>query len=447
MNDQKVPGPKGRPFIGVIPAMARDPLSFMCKCAKRYGEVVKLPIGPKRFYLVNNPEYIKHILQENDRNFRKGYELTRPVVGNGLISSEGELWRKQRRLIQPAFHREKIASLVAAMATNIGEMLQRWQSRANPSAPVDMEAEMFRLTRHNLIKTIFSLELPEEIDRAGEAFEAGLEYLQQLMKAPFKLHALIPTPTNVRFWRSRKKIDHLIYAMLAARKDGNGKNGDLLDLLLNASADAAHDTMSDQQLRDEIMTLLMTGHETTASALAWTWYLLTRHPEEETRVVEEIKSVVGRRTPTAEDLPKLEYTGMVIDEVLRLYPSTWIFARQPLADFELGPYRIPRSAMVFLTPFIMHRHPDHWPAPETFQPQRFLPEARAERHPFAYFPFGGGPRYCIGDVLAKTIMKLVIVIVLQEFRLQQVAPDKEILPKPKATLRPGGPIEIRLEPR
>ena len=441
-KSRNIPGPRGYPLVGILPHLRKNPLQYFVKVAREYGDVVRLDFGPKKFYLLNHPAYIKYVLHDNHANFRKGYDLVKPVLGDGLITSEGALWRRQRRLLQPAFHRRQLEGLVSLMVKNIARTLQGWDTFAARSAAFDMEEEMFRLTRYNLVKTMFNLDLETKMAEVGKDFEACLAYLQQLMKAPFKPMAYLPTPTNVRFWRARKRLDRLVYDILAKRRsNGGGASDDLLALLLKARDDETHDNMSDRQLRDEVMTLLIAGHETTATALTWTWYLLAKHPEVAGKVTDEIRTVLSGRTPTFEDVPKLVFTGMVIDEVLRLYPSTWLFARQAIASFEIGSYAIPKSAMIFMSPFIMHRHPTYWSGPEAFQPERFLPDKKAQQAPYTYFPFGGGPRSCIGDQFALTVMKLVVAMVLQRYRLT-VAEDRIIEPLPKATLRPGSRLQM-----
>lgn len=407
-----------------------------------YGDVVRLQLGPKSFYLVNHPDYIKSILQDNYKNFVKGYDLVEPVTGRGLLISEGEFWKRQRKLIQPAFHRQKIAALIYGMTQNIDAHLCDWQKNVDSGEPLDIEAQMFKITRYNLVRTLFGFEMGDEVDKAGEAFEVCLEYLQALMKAPFKVMTYLPTRTNFRFRKARKVLDRLVYSMLEKKKNSGAEGSDLFSMLLREQS-IANDTMTDKELRDEVMTLFITGHETTATALTWVWYLLDRHPEVLTKLHNEIQQMLGSKLPVAEDLPELKYTNMVIDETLRLYPSTWLFARQPLTDFSIGGYTVPKSAMVFLSPYVMHRHPEYWQNPDLFQPERFE-NGQEGRHPFVYFPFSGGPRNCVGAGFAISVIKLVIVMVLQRFDLKRVT-DEEIKPAPKATLRPGAKLWMRVK--
>ncbi len=437
------PGPKGYPLLGILPYLRANPLQYFVDVSREYGDFVRLDFGPQKFFLVNQPDAIRQILQDKDGIFEKGYDLVKAVTGNGLIASEGELWLRQRRIMQPAFHHKKISGLIAIMTDNIGAVIDRWHAWSQSGADVDIEAEMFRLTRFNIVRSMFGLDIESELDQTGEDFEACLQYLAQLMKAPFKFLTYVPTPTNVRFKKARRRLDQLVYAILEKRREQKIESDDLLDLLLSARDSDGNEGMSDQQLRDEVITLLMTGHETSASALTWTWYLLSRHQAVLDKVRHEIKRVLGARKPEFEDLQHLEYTGMVIDEVLRLYPSTWLFARKATRDFTLASYRLPGNAMIFLSPFIVHRDARIWADPEVFRPERFHPETKSQRHPFAYFPFGGGPRRCIGETIALTVMKLVVAMLLQRFRLEPIS-GGVIEPVPKATLRMSDRFRVRI---
>jgi len=442
-NLKEPDGPAGYPLVGILPYLRKNPLQYFVEVSREFGDIIRLDFGPRRFYLLNHPDYIQFVLQDSQAIFTKGYDLVKPVTGNGLIASEGEFWRRQRRIVQPAFHRNKIAGLISIMTDNVRTMLDRWATHSEKGSPVDIEAEMLRLTRHNIVRTMFTVDIEGELTQTTRDFEACLQYLAQLMKAPFEFMTYVPTPTNLRFRQARRRLDDLVYTILEKRRRQSTESDDLLGLLLSARDDATNETMTDQQLRDEIMTLLITGHETTASALTWTWYLLSKHPAVLEKMQREIQSVLGARRPEFEDIQKLTYSGMVMDEVLRLFPSTWIFARKAMQSFGLGSFQIPEKAMLFLSPFIVHRDERFWDDPEQFRPERFLADEKETRHPFAYFPFGGGPRRCLGETVALTVMKLVVAMVLQRYRLEPVQ-EEEIQPVPKATLRMGDRLSMRV---
>jgi len=437
-------GPAGYPLVGILPHLRKNPLQYFVNVSREFGDIVRLDFGPRRFYLVNHPDYIQLILQDNQAIFEKGYDLVKPVTGNGLIASEGEFWRRQRRIVQPAFHRNKVSALVSIMTDNVRAMTERWAVFSDAGTAVDVEEEMLRLTRHNIVRTMFSLDIDGDLAQTSKDFDACLHYLAQLMKAPFEFMTYVPTPTNLRFRQARRRLDDLVYTILEKRREHPAESDDLLGLLLAARDDATNEAMTDQQLRDEIMTLLITGHETTASALTWTWYLLSKHPGVLAEMQGEMAAVLGEKPPEFEHLQKLKYFGMVIDEVLRLYPSTWLFARKATQRFELGAFQIPKKAMLFLSPFIVHRDERFWHKPTVFRPERFLQDAKEDRHPFAYFPFGGGPRRCLGETVALTVMKLVLVMVLQRYRLEPVQ-EHEIKPVPRATLRMSDKLRMAIQ--
>jgi len=396
-------------------------------------------------YLVSHPDLIKHILQDNNRNYHKsvGYEKTRPMLGYGLLTSEDDFWRRQRRLAQPAFHRKHISAFATTMTDATSQMLQRWQHHAESGAPFNAAAEMMRLTLTIVGRTLFNTDLSDEADKVGQALTIALEHTNRRMQSLFDLGEKLPTPENRRFNEAIKTLDEVVYGMIEERRRTNIDNGDLLSLLLHAQDEETGERMSDKQLRDEAMTIFLAGHETTANALAWTWYLLSKHPDVARRLRNELAAVLGGRTPTLDDLPNLVYTKMVLDEALRLYPPAWAIGRNSLAADKLGDYHLPANSIVVLSPYVTHRLPEFWPNPEGFDPERFRPEQAENRPRFAYFPFAGGPRLCIGNNFALMEMQLILAMIAQRYHLDLV-PGHPIELEPMVTLRPRHGVLVTL---
>lgn len=432
---QAIPGPTGYPVIGVLPKMWEEPLRFFVEAGNQYGDVVHLDLGPREFYLLNHPDYIRYVLQDNYRNYHKGYDPIEPLIGNGLVMSEGNFWRRQRRLMQPAFHRDQLASFADVIAGATAEMLSRWERAARHETLLDMAEEMTHLTLQVILRTMFSTDIDDKIDVASRAFEDALAYMNQQLMAPFEWLQHIPTPAKRRFQRALTALDDIVYGIIAERRHSDDDPGDLLSMLLNAQDEETGESMTDKQVRDEVMTIFLAGHETTANALAWVWYLLSKYPATARQVRSEVDDVLGDRAPAYEDLQNLTYMRRVIDETLRLYPSAWMFARQAVEDDEIGGYSIPAGATLMLSPFVTHRRAEFWENPEGFDPERFTPERVKERARYAYFPFGGGPRRCIGEGFALMEAQLVMAMVVQRFRLHLV-PGHRVEPQPMATLRP-----------
>jgi cytochrome P450 len=434
--EKAAPGPRGYPVLGLLHKAWKTPPQFFLDAAIQYGDVVCLRLGFYRVYLISHPEHIKHVLQDNFPNYVKSparIEKIKPLFGEGLTTSEGDMWRRQRHLIQPAFHRERIAGLAAVITDDTTAMLERWDTAADK--PLDVAAEMLRLTQGIALKSLFSTDLEDEADTVDRALTIVLEHINRATWAFLDLPESLPTPRNRRFQHALCVLDNFVYRMIDERRQGGGDTGDVLSMLLNARDEETGERMSDTQLRDELMTMFVAGHQTTANALAWTWYLLSRHPDIDLRLHTECLQVLAGRTPTYQDVPKLPYTRMVIEEAMRLYPPTWITARRPLQDDAIGGYQIPANSVVLLSPYVTQHHPKFWENPENFDPDRFTPERVAERPRYAYFPFGGGPRVCIGRSLALVEAQLILATVAQKYRLHLV-PGHPVEPKAMMTLQP-----------
>lgn len=418
-----------------FPELWQNPLQILIDAASQYGDIVCLDPNSYQIYLVSHPNYIKHVLQDNYRNYRRDADTFKLMVGEGLIVSEGDLWLRQRRLMQPAFHRQQIAMLMPAMTEVTAAMLKRWQTVAEQGEVLDIVAEMMKLTMHIVVKTMFGVDGGDEVEIAARAMTIGQEYIYQ--RGWDYATEQQATSEQQRFQEAMDTLDQMIYRIIQARRQNGRETSDLLSMLLQARDEDTQEGMSEKQLRDEIVTIFGAGQDTTALALSWTWYLLSQHPEVEQQLHAELAAVLGGRPPAFEDLPRLVYTKRVIEEAMRLYPPAWMTARLSLGEDEIGGYYIPANSEIFLSPYITQRHPTFWENPEVFNPDRFKPEDVTNRPRFAYFPFGGGPRVCIGNNFAMVEAQLVIAMVAQAYRLQ-LLPGCRVEPVAQITLRPQG---------
>jgi cytochrome P450 len=441
------PGPRGNFFLGSYHSLRHRPLQFLLDVARDYGDVTRIRYIIWPIYLINHPDDIKYVLQENNRNYNKDvldYRLLRWIAGNGLLVNDGESWLHQRRLMQPAFHRKRIEALGTLMTSATLAMLDRWDALAARGEALDVAQEMMGLTLGIVGKALFGTDLSAEVEQIGRAFTIVNEFLMRVFYQPLILTPGLPVPGKRAFRVAQRTLERIVMQIIQQRRQHPEDKGDLLSMLLAVRDEETGEGMDDRQLGAEVLTLLLAGHETTALTLAWTWYLLAEHPEAERKLHEELARVLGGRAPTVDDLPKLAYTRMVIEETLRLYPTGWSFSRNTLADDEIGGYSIPRRSMVLISPYTVHRHPAFWERPEAFEPERFMPERAAGRPRFAYFPFGGGPRQCIGNVFAMTEAQLILATIAQRYRLR-VVPGHPVEPEPLITLRLKHGLKVTLE--
>jgi len=442
------PGPRRLSPFGSLPEVQRGPLSAFLKGRAEYGDVVRYRGGPYYIYLVSHPDQIKHILQDNNQNYLKGfsYQILKPVLGQGLLTNEGESWLTQRRLAQPAFHRQRIARMSGLMVDSSERMLRRWAQRPRPDQPVDILGEMTRLTLEIVSRTLLGSDVGEATDRVALAVRELQAHVNYRATHLFSLGERWPTPRNRRFQRWLSILDSIVYEIIERHRSGEGDSDDLLSMLLQARDEGSGEGMSDRQLRDEVMTIFLAGHETTANALTWTWYLLSQHPEQEALLHAELDRVLGDRAPQYLDLAALPYGRMVLEESMRLYPPAWAVGRFAIGDDDLGAYHLPAKSQVIMSPYVTHRHPDFWDEPERFDPGRFTPQRSAGRPRFAYFPFGGGPRMCIGADFAMIEAQLVLAATAQRYRLR-LNEGHRVEPEALVTLRPKHGMMVRLEPR
>lgn len=448
MSDKIAPGPSGHPIIGVLREVRRDPIRLFMEVARDYGDVVRFRAGPKIVHLLRKPDHVRHVLQENNRVYGRqtpGYEKLSLALGQGLVTSEGELWKRQRRIAQPAFHRERIAHFAAKMTRATEGMLARWEDRPE-GQPLDVAIEMMRLTLEIVSMTIFSIDVREEVDRVGNAVTIVLRYIVDRVTSILGFFEEIPTPANRKFKQALAQLDDFIFRAICARRESGADPGDLLSMLMQAKDEETGQGMSDQLLRDELVTMFGAGHETTANALTWTFYLLSTHPAVERKLQEELASVLGGRAPDLADLERLPYLRWVIKESMRIFPPVWTIGRNAIEDDSIDGYLIPKGSIVMASPYVTHRHPGLWPNPEGFDPERFGTAEVAALPRFAYFPFGGGPHQCIGNNFALMEAELVLATVLSRFRLDLV-PGYPVDMEPTITLRPRHGMSMVLRHR
>jgi cytochrome P450 len=429
------PGPRSLIPGGPLLAFRRDPIGFLMSAAHQFGDIAHFGAGSQQYFLVNHPEYIKDILVTHHAYFKKGRGLERAkaMLGNGLLTSEGEFHHRQRRLAQPAFHRDCIARY-ASMMVEYADRMQHEQWREGQA--LDIAKEMMHLTLAIVGKTLFDTETEGEAEQVRRALSESMKRFNRFMLPFAEFLDRLPLPGNRRYERARNFLDSIIYRIIDERRRSGQDRGDLLSMLLTAQDEAGDGgQMSDHQLRDEAITIFLAGHETTANTLTWTWYLLSEHPDIEARLHRELDIELAGRLPTVDDFPRLRYTEMVITEAMRLYPPAWIMGRRALKDYQLGQYTVPAGSIVMISQYVMHHDARYFPDPFRFDPDRWTPEARASRPQFSYFPFGGGPRRCIGEGFAWMEAIMVLATLAQSWNLRRV-PDHPIALQPLITLRP-----------
>jgi cytochrome P450 len=430
------PGPRGQFFWGMLGELRRDMLGLYRSITQPYGDFVRLPFAGVDTFAISHPDYFKHVLQDNNKNYVRNEFFNRIIttfVGLNLFTADGDDWLSRRRLMQPAFHRQRIAGFSTTMTGAVLAMLSAWDQRPDGQR-IELDHELMQLTLRVAGQTLFSRDLIGEANALGEAFTATSEYVNYRLGHPFVLPPIVPTAANRRFTRAQKVLDRAIDEIIRARRASGEDQPDLLSMLMNARDEDTGLGMDDQSLHNEVAVMLFAGHETTAAALTWAFYLLSQNPAVEQRLHAELAEVLGGRTPTLEDLPRLRYNRMVIDETLRLYPPAWGITRQSVGPDEFGGYRLPPKASLTLVINNVHHDPRFWDNPECFDPERFLPERSAHRPHFAYLPFGGGPRQCIGNQFALTEAQLVLATVVQRYQLRLV-PDHPVRPNPIFVLR------------
>jgi len=422
-----------------------DPLAFAAGIARDFGDIAHYRLGPMHVYQLNHPSPIREVLVEKADKFNKPRLMKRglrPTAGDGLLTSDGALWKRQRKLIQPAFQHDRLGAYASVMVAHAQSMMDSYRE----GEVRDIGADMAVLTLGIVVKCLFGSDLPSEARDIGRPMLAVLDAANERLNSVLRISSWLPTARNRREKRAIAELDAILQLLIRTRRAGQESGGDLLSVLLAAADEESGARMSDRQLRDELMTLFGAGHETTAVALTWTWYLLSCHPEVQAKLDEELDRVLAGRPPSVSDLPRLPYTEMVIREVLRLYPPAPGFAREPVEDVTIGGYEIPKGSLITISTHALHHDPRFFPDPERFDPERFAPawEERIPRH--AYLPFGGGPRVCIGNGFAMMEARLILATMAQQCRLT-MNPSDTIRPVQLVTLRPSAPVRMKVERR
>src|SRR5580692_96098 len=436
------PGPSPESWTASFKDYSRDPLGYMPKLVRDYGDIVTMRYYNFRVYFVSHPDYIEQVLVTHNRKFIKGRILrkNKQLFGNGLLTSEGDFWLRQRRLAQPAFHRARVASYADTMVRYADRLLAEWKGGEER----DIHAEMMRLTLQIVAKTLFDADVDREARQVGSALESIMELnsdFRKLILTP----SWVPTPRNIRAAIATRRLDKIIFRFIEQRRASGKDTGDLLSMLL-AAQDEDGSGMTDRQLRDEAMTIFLAGHETTANALSWTWLLLAQNPAVEAKLHAELAAVLAGRTPSLDDLPRLVHTNRIITESMRLYPPAWGTARTAIEDHEIAGYSVPKGSGVSFAQWTVHRDARWYDAPDEFRPERWEGDLLKRLPRFAYFPFGGGPRQCIGNVFALMETALILARIAQQFRFRLVA-GHPVVPLASITLRPRHGIRAVLELR
>ncbi len=438
------PGPKGKFLTGNLAEFHKDILSFYTRCAQEYGDVAQFRLGMRRLVLLNHPDYIEQVLVTQGKNFAKltyVLKLLLPLLGKGLLTSDGDFWLRQRRLIQPVFSKQRIESYADCMVNYALRMMEKWENGEKR----DIYQEMVQLTLEIVAKVLFDADVAHDTPEVGKALTVVMYNFLNRWGALLPLPPSFPTPGNLRYQRSIHRLDQIIYRFIKERRESQEEREDLLSVLLRAR-DEDGSRMTDKQLRDEAMTLFLAGHETTANAMGFTWYLLAQHPEVVEKIQQEVDTVLEGRIPTAADVSRLKYTEAVIYESMRLYPPAYAFGRITRQDFEVGGYHIPAGTTVLVSQWVMHRDSRFWTNPETFSPERWLDGSTKDLPKFAYFPFGGGPRLCIGSNFALMETVLLLATMVPRVRMDLI-PDQVFKLRPGVTLKPEFGIQVNITKR
>jgi cytochrome P450 len=440
----KIPGPRAGEMFKIMLDIWRDRLGLMTGVTNRFGDAIRFKLGPKNLYFFNHPDHAKHVLADQAANYHKGIGLVhaKKVLGDGLLTSEGELWKRQRRTINPAFHRKRLMRFSGVVVQEGQALLDRWRARTRyePYGPVDVVKEMTSLTLSVMGHSLLNADVGA-YDQMGHAFDVVQDQAMFEMTTLNMVPHALPLPRHVRFRAARRELERIVLDIVRQRGETRVTGDDVLSRLLTDYAEEPDARVRRRRLRDELVTILLAGHETTASTLSFAWYEISRHPEVGERMREEVRTVLGDGLPVYEDLHRLTYTMQVIQETMRLHPPVWILPRRAIEADTVGGYSVPANADVLICPYTLHRHPEFWDAPERFDPDRFGSDHAASRHPYAYVPFGGGPRFCIGNNLGMMEAVFVAAMAAREFRLE-LAPGREVVEEAMLSLRVRGGLPM-----
>jgi cytochrome P450 len=440
-------GPRGHWFSGCIRKMQTDPLAFYSQTQKVFGDYSRITVVPHFYcYLLTHPDAVEHILTKGQKNYRKPdlfYNSVGLLVGNGLFTNEGDAWLNQRKLAQPAFHTHTLANLAPLMVEAAEDFARRHESAAGQ--PIDMVDAMMRVGLRIASTSLFSTDMSVDADVIGKAFRTAFSHIGSRLSLMTVLPLWVPTPSNRAFQQAKRTLDGVVRKLITQRRQMADKPKDFLTMLINGKLETGRG-LTDQQLMDEALTILTAGHENMGSALAWTWYLLAQNPDVQENLYDEIRASLQGRPPTFADLEHLPLAKAVFEESMRIFPPGWGELRESIGPDDLQGHQIPAKSTIVLCQWVTHRHPDFWPDPEKFNPERFLAPHASSQHRFAYFPFGGGPRICIGVQFALMEGPLVIATILQKYRVE-LAPGQIVVPDASFTLRPKLGLKIILRPR
>jgi cytochrome P450 len=436
-----LPAPAGHGIAGNLIDLGNDPLAFLSKC-RDYGDIVPLRLGLTTSCVLTNPDYIEQVLKDRDTYIKsRGFRVLKTLLGNGLLTADGESWFWQRRLAQPMFHQKRIDNYGNIMVAYTDRMLQSWHDGETH----DIHADMMRLTLEIVMKCIFNADVDTgEAQAIADALDVAMNWFESKRRQNFLVWEWFPRPENVRYHQAIAKMDAAIYNLIAARRQQTEETHDLLSMLMSARDEETGQQMDDKLLRDEVATLMLAGHETTANALSWTLMLLAQHPESRKKLAAELQQVLQGRLPSIEDLGKLTYTNQVVKESMRLYPPVAIFGREAARDTTIGDYEIPQGTVVTISQWVMHRHPQYFANPDAFEPERWTENFEKQLPRGVYIPFGDGPRVCIGKGFAQMEAVLLLATISQRFELD-LEPGFEIVPQPSITLRPATGIRVQLK--
>ena len=446
---RKPPLARGLPLVGALPYVVRDGLDAFIQYRERYGDVYTLDVGPARIIALNHPRHVRHVLRDQARSFRKGgvlWDALRGLLGNGLPVSEGEFWKRQRRMLQPQFHRERLATLSALMTRTLEEEMAHWEAAAKSGTPLDLAREMPRLTMSVIVKTMFGAGIThEETDAVGREMKHVLDYLIQGLFTQ-RLPGWLPIPGRRRFQQAGAVFDRILFGIIERYRRGGGTPGDLLSMLLDMVDAETGERMTDAQLRDEAVSIFISGFETTATTLAWCFHTLLQRPELMGALVRQTDEALGGKPPGLGDLPRLPLALNIMQETLRLYPPTYFLPRTATEDSEVDGFRIPAGATVGLMTYVIHRHPDFWEEPARFDPERFSPERSAKREPLAWIPFGAGQRICLAKDFALLEGQLILALAAQRYHFEPV-PGHSTQVRLSMTIQTRGGVWARLRRR
>jgi cytochrome P450 len=455
---KRAPGPRGRFLVGSMRDFRGDRLiGTMEQALDKYGDIVRFRVGPRTVHLISHPDLAREVLVREKVSFLKIQEGTDKKIGLGLVLGEGLLtnrdhdsWFTRRRILQPVFHRRRAATMTEEMVAAGQKMLSRWEELYAPEDVLDIHEEMMRVTLDVITRTMFGADVSQEASRVGTAMTVLTRYAFAQAGNPFSVPPWVPTRRNREFQGALETIDSVVSSLIrarqAARDSGEPPRGDLLDMLLDAEDAETGERMADQEVLDEVKTVFAAGHETTANALTWTWLLLSEHPEAGKKLKAELDAMLGERAPTSADLPNLRYTRQVLEEALRLYPPVPALVRRVVRPTTLDGCEIPASSRALISMYNIHRHPDFWPEPTRFDPDRFSPERKASHHDLAYIPFGAGQHKCIGNNLALIEGTLLLAMVAQQYEFALV-PGRPVEREVAVTMRPREGLYVKLLPR